>query len=149
MTVLSWNTTPNDAHGTYSREFKLAALRRMEAGENVTALARDLGVKRKRLYEWRDRYRQDGEAGLRGRGRPAGPTLRTRKTPAAGDGGTLPVGADAAAAELAAVKRRVAELERKIVQQELDLDLFRQVLGHAGTVPHGSGGTGFAPPSDP
>jgi transposase-like protein len=31
----------------FSREFKLEALRRMEAGENVSDLARQLGVSRK------------------------------------------------------------------------------------------------------
>jgi transposase-like protein len=37
-----------------SREFKLEALRRMEAGENVSVLARELGVSRKSIYEWRN-----------------------------------------------------------------------------------------------
>ena len=33
----------------FDREFKLAALRRMLAGENVSALARELGIRRKYL----------------------------------------------------------------------------------------------------
>jgi Transposase len=37
----------------FSREFKLEALRRMEAGENVSDLARQLGVSRKSIYQWR------------------------------------------------------------------------------------------------
>ena len=37
-----------------SREFKLAALARMAAGENVSALSREFGVRRKLLYQWRD-----------------------------------------------------------------------------------------------
>ena len=41
----------------FSREFKLEALRRMEAGEKVSVLARELGVSRKSIYQWRDRYR--------------------------------------------------------------------------------------------
>jgi transposase-like protein len=36
----------------FSREYKLAALRRMLAGKNVSALARELGVRRKYLYQW-------------------------------------------------------------------------------------------------
>ena len=44
----------------FSREFKLAALARMEAGENVSALARELDVRRKYLYQWRDRFRAGG-----------------------------------------------------------------------------------------
>ena len=35
----------------FSREFKLAALSRMAAGENVSARARELGVPRKFLYQ--------------------------------------------------------------------------------------------------
>src|SRR6266403_6127178 len=54
----------------FSREFKLAAVRRMLAGENVSALARELAVLRKDLYVWRDRFRAGGPEALRGRGRP-------------------------------------------------------------------------------
>jgi transposase-like protein len=54
----------------WSRAFKLAALLRMEAGENVSALARELGIRRKFLYQWRARFRAEGPAGLRSRGRP-------------------------------------------------------------------------------
>jgi transposase-like protein len=53
----------------FSREFKLEALRRMEAGENVSDLARQLGVSRKSIYQWRNRYRLGGSKALRGRGR--------------------------------------------------------------------------------
>ena len=52
----------------FSREFKLEALRRMEAGENVSDLARQLGVSRKSIYQWRNRYRLGGSKALRGRG---------------------------------------------------------------------------------
>ncbi len=38
----------------FSRDFKLSALARMESGENVSALSRELEVRRKLLYEWRD-----------------------------------------------------------------------------------------------
>lgn len=34
----------------YSKEFKLEALRRMESCRNVSALARELGIRRKFLY---------------------------------------------------------------------------------------------------
>ena len=55
-----------------SREFKLAALARMAAGENVSALGRELGVRRKLLYQWRDTVRRGGVEALRGRGSSAG-----------------------------------------------------------------------------
>jgi hypothetical protein len=48
----------------YSREFKLAAVRRMLEGVNVSALSRELQVTRKRLYAWRDSFQ-----GQRGRNR--------------------------------------------------------------------------------
>jgi transposase-like protein len=41
----------------------------MEAGENVSVLARELGVSRKSIYQWRNRYRLGGGNALRGRGR--------------------------------------------------------------------------------
>jgi transposase-like protein len=41
----------------FSREFKLEALGRKDSGENVSVLARELGVSRKSIYQWRDRYR--------------------------------------------------------------------------------------------
>jgi transposase-like protein len=53
----------------FSRQFKLEALRRMQAGENVSVLARELGVSRKSIYQWRDRYRLGGSHALRSRGR--------------------------------------------------------------------------------
>jgi transposase-like protein len=98
----------------FSREVKLAAVRRLLAGENVSALARELRLRRKLLYEWRDRFRSGGPDALRGRGRP-------RKAAAA------PLAAGPPG-ELAAARRRIAELERKIGQQQLDLDFFRQAL---------------------
>src|ERR1700716_3835726 len=54
----------------FSREFKLKVVRRMLAGENVSALARELKILRKDLYVWRDRFRSGGPLALRGRGRP-------------------------------------------------------------------------------
>jgi transposase-like protein len=54
----------------FSREFKLTAVRRLLAGENVSALSRELSVLRKDLYVWRDRFRAGGPEALRSRGRP-------------------------------------------------------------------------------
>jgi putative transposase len=50
----------------------LAAVRRVLAGESVSAVAQELGIRRKRLYVWKDRYAELGEAGLMHRrgGRP-------------------------------------------------------------------------------
>jgi transposase-like protein len=101
---------------TISREFKLEAVRRLLAGENVSALARELKVQRNDLYVWRDRFRLGGADALRGPGRP-------RKAEA-----IVPAAGDAAASQLDAAHGRIAELERKIGQQQLELDFFRQAL---------------------
>jgi transposase-like protein len=54
----------------YSREFKLSAVRRIVEGVNVSALSRELQVKRKRLYAWLACFRSGGPEALRPRGRP-------------------------------------------------------------------------------
>lgn len=98
---------------------KRTAVRRVLAGEEVTAVARDLGVDRRRLYKWRQRAELNGIESLRGRGRPRkseGKVLTPLSGGSPGKG------------ELA--QRRIAELERKVAQQELDLDFFRQALRH-------------------
>lgn len=101
----------------FSREMKLAAVRRMLAGENVSALARELKVLRKDLYKWRGNFRAGGPAALRQRGRPR--TLVKTEPPE-----TAPVVAD----DLAKAQQRMGELERKIGQQQVELDFFRQAL---------------------
>ena len=47
----------------FSRDFKVSVIRRMLAGENVSAIARELEVRRKDLYVWRDRFRAGGSGG--------------------------------------------------------------------------------------
>ena len=67
----------------YGREFKLGAVARMQAGESPSALERELGVKRKLLYEWKKRVEQGGPENLRDRGRPgarAGPVVVEKPT---------------------------------------------------------------------
>jgi transposase len=108
----------------FSREFKLMVVRRMLAGENVHALARDTKVLRKDLYIWRDRYRSGGADALRGCGRP-------RKVEVTAMGAVdKPAEAmpEMTAAELDVARKRIAELERKIGQQQVELDFFRQAL---------------------
>src|SRR5258708_40254367 len=54
----------------FSREFKEAAVRRILAGERIAAIAADLGIRRKLLYDWRNVFRAGGSLALRPRGRP-------------------------------------------------------------------------------
>ena len=57
---------------SYSREFKLEAVRLLERGDRSAAeLARELGVRRNQLYKWKEQLAQRGEAAFPGHGRPA------------------------------------------------------------------------------
>jgi transposase len=113
----------------FSREFKLAALARMAAGENVSALARELGVLRKCLYQWRDRYRLGGAVAIRSRGRPTKAESMVLRA-----AGVVPAAVSAelrappALDALAQAERRIGELERKVGRQELELDFFQRAL---------------------
>lgn len=115
----------------FSREFKEVAVRRILAGEKVQTLATELQVWPKLLYHWWDRYEWGGVEALVPPGRPPRSaiwTQRPRPTPsrtarAKAKGKPGPPD-DVAAAE------RVAELERKIGQQAVELDFFARALRH-------------------
>ena len=103
----------------WTREFKLRAMSLMDAAEDVTALATELGVRRELLYTWRRKYLAQGPDALQQIGRPLFVSVRPEPPVASR-------GEDAAAA----AQRRIAELERKVGQQQLDLDFFRTALRH-------------------
>ena len=92
---------------SFSLEFKLAALGQIDEGESVARVARDFGVSRKTIYQWRDQLRQ--AEGLSDK-----PSERVSRP-------ELP-------AELVRARERIAELERKIGQQQVELDFFRGAL---------------------
>ena len=120
---------PKSSHRVFSREFKVGVVRRMLAGENVSALARELKSTRKDLYVWRDRFLAGGPEALRGRGRP--PQAEAASLAASGTRAKAAVETPAAetpAAELETARTRIAELERKVGQQQVELDFFRQAL---------------------
>jgi transposase len=99
----------------FTPKFKQAAVKRIEAGERLRAVAEDLGIRRKLLYDWRAAWRAEGLAGFN---KKRGPRPKPKPQDHAG-------GPDA---ELVAARRRIAELERKIGQQAVELDFFRQAL---------------------
>ena len=101
-----------------SAEVKRKAVARLAAGEAALDVAADLKVDRRRLYEWQEQVRQGGLEALRGPGRPRKSELDAP-----------PLGS-ALLNEGAAARRRIAELERKIGEQQADLDFFRQALRH-------------------
>ena len=101
---------------SFSAETKLAVVKRMLCGEEVRALAKELKVSRTFLYRWKDRYRKLGIAGFHQR---RGPRPKNAGIPSLGGKPTD---------DLESAKQRIAELERKIGQQQLELDFFRQAL---------------------
>ena len=119
---------PKSSHRVFSREFKIGIVCRMQAGENVSALARELKMTRKDLYAWRDRFQAGGPEALRGRGRPS----KAEAAGLAASGASAKAVPEPPAAELEAARKRIAELERKVGQQQLDLDFFQRALRHVG-----------------
>jgi transposase len=127
----------------FSREFKLAALARMEAGENVSALARELAVRRKYLYQWRDRFRSGGPVALRSRGRPTkAEVLEMQGGPGSLPPASVPMPQPSPPDALSKAQRRIAELERKIGQQQVDLDFFQAALRQVRDMRQPSGAPG-------
>jgi transposase len=101
----------------YSRELKLSVIARMEAGERVSEIARALGVPGVRFYGWMKLYRLGGVENLRLARRPrkvwgAQPPKRAK--------------------DLAEARRQIDELERKIGQQQVELDFFQRALRQVG-----------------
>ena len=86
----------------FDDEFRRVALERMKAGENVMALVRELKVSRSQLYRWRDESL-----------------------------GRMPVALSAEQVEQkreARQQRRIAELERLVARQTLEIDFFKGAL---------------------
>ena len=111
---------PNKSPRKFSREFKLEAVRRILAGEQIRALSEELTVLRKDLYAWRKLFRAGGAEALRPQGRP-------RKGDGVVASRVWKRSREVAASDTSAPER-VAELERKIGQQQIELDFFRQAL---------------------
>ncbi|MEE9922393.1 MAG: transposase [Brucella anthropi] len=106
-----------------AEEQKLDFVRRIEAGENVSRLADEIGISRQRLYEWREQLRVRGNLKSLRRGRPARSAERTD--------GTVPHSTDVLPLQekaLSKARRRIKELEQKVGQQQLDLDFFQEAL---------------------
>ena len=101
---------------SFTREFKLSALARMAETESIVALAQELGIERKLLYCWRERYAAGGAVRLRRAGRPSAAELVGEEEDAS------------VATPVADASRQIAALERKVGQQQFELDFFRAAL---------------------
>jgi len=86
------------SHRRFTREFKLAAVRRLEEGVSIAEVARALEVNPNVLHRWRREFRQ-------------------------GPGNAFPGHGQRRWAE-----GRIAELERKIGQQTLEIDFLKGCL---------------------
>lgn len=100
---------------SYTAEFKRHAVERFELSDNRLALSAELGVERALLYRWQKRLRAGGVEGLRPVGRPRGSRKAKPEPVASGE-------------DPASAAQRVAELERLVGQQRLELDFFRGAL---------------------
>ena len=98
--------------------FKLKAIRRAEGGEGVLPVARKLGISRKLLHDWIKAWKAHGPEGLN---RKPGPKPGPRKL--------KPLqAADEKRSALAQANARIAELERLVGRQQMDIDFFRKAL---------------------
>ena len=86
----------------YDEQFRRVALERMKAGEDVTALARELGINHSQLYRWRNES-------LGHKPEPRPQSWCQEKN----DERQL---------------RRIANLERLVARQALELDFFKGAL---------------------
>ena len=82
----------------FTKEFKLAAVRRLEAGASIAEIARACEVNPNVLHRWRREFRDGVDRAFPGLGKSK------------------------------AEENRVAELERKIGQQALEIDFLRRCL---------------------
>jgi transposase len=113
---------------------KRSAVARVAAGEAVSTVARSIGVNRNRLYEWCHKYKEGGAEAVRRAGRPRKAESLSARAGAWEDGMD----------ELSAARRQIAELQRKVGEQQVDLDFFRKALRHIEEARRAQGGPGGA-----
>jgi len=109
---------PRRKRRSFTQAFKESVVARMASAESIRGLAAELNVDSRILYHWRDRFQTGGVEALRRVGRPARiDTAKIEASPSPID-----------ITDPGEAQRRIGELERKIGQQQLDLDFFRAAL---------------------
>jgi transposase-like protein len=88
------------ARRKFSKEFKQAAIRRLQGGQTAAEVARALEVHPSELHRWRHELDEHGERAFQGVGMKR------------------------------AEESRIADLERKIGQQALEIDFLKRALRH-------------------
>jgi len=99
--------TTADGHRQFSREFKIAAVRRVLEGEELCKVARDLDIRYDVLWRWKKRVVEKGEDHLYQVGR--------RK------GQAKPTGNESK-------DRRIAELEKLVGRQQMEIRFLDRAL---------------------
>jgi transposase len=113
----------------FSKDLKESAVRRIEAGGTVRAVSEDTGILRNSLYQWLEAYRRMGPGWLevkRGRKRGGG-DFGARATAGPPSAAVDPA-AGRAPDDPAAAQARIAELERLVGRQQVELDFFQEAL---------------------
>ena len=101
----------------FTKEFKLSAIERVLAGEMAKTVCKDLQIPQGHLSNWCEQYRRHGPEGIRRAGRP----MKPLRPPSVGHAHDLP-----------SAQQQISELQRKVGQQQLELDFFQQALRHVG-----------------
>ena len=95
----------------YPPEVRQQALERMKACDNISELARELGIRRKWLYKWSEQERD----------------AATRPGSAAGQA-TSDRAESGSSNQEAKLRKQVQELESKVARQSLEIDFFKGAL---------------------
>src|SRR5678815_3895140 len=98
-----------DGRRHFSRQFKVAAVRRVMEGESRTRVARELSIGVELLWRWQKRVADRGEDHLYGIGQRV---VRERSL----------------ATEADAQRKRIADLERMVGQQQLEIRFLGKAL---------------------
>lgn len=93
----------------YSPEFRARALELLKSCSNVSELARELGIRRKWLYKWRNQAQ--AKAGRTDAGAKSRAPAEAVREPGNG-----------------ALRQRLADLERLVGRQTAEIDFFRNAL---------------------
>jgi transposase-like protein len=101
----------------FSPEFRQKALEQMKTCSNVSELARQLGIRRKWLYEWRDAERRSDPAGQQ----------RSEQD-----------------RQIAELEKRIASLQQLAGRQAAEIDFFKGALRRIKELRQRSGESGGA-----
>ena len=97
-----------DGRRHFSREFKVAAVRRVVGGESITRVAGELDIRVELLWRWKKRVVEKGEEHLHGIGERESDGIAVRSETGA--------------------QQRIADLERLVGQQQLEIGFLGKAL---------------------